>query len=401
MKRRKVFYISGFDPKGPAGYHDLYVEQAQRQSALSGMHIDVGRRRKAGDHVAQWQVHAIEDGHAVETDYCFLRWDDVIRNEWPRGAWRVFGLMAGVYLRYIRSGVLRRVLANSWPTFIAGSYPIAAMVLCLVGLWLAGFVLAAVLCAAAGWPIWVAAVIAVPFAVGLYPPVAQWVDDRLQMHWVSRIYVFSLKQSARSVDAYEDRVRQMTAIVAAAADEADLDEILVVGHSTGAQTAVSVVAGALQQNPQLGHSSRLALLTLGGSIPMLSWQPDAGWFREHLQQVAHCPHLDWLDFSAAQDGASFPLHDPVISTGISHADPDHPKPKLLSIQLMNLYERERFLQIRRKYGLVHFHYLMAGEKLADYDYFAITAGCRFMADRYAHRPAVREFDRFRTSWLGD
>ncbi len=44
---------------------------------------------------------------------------------------------------------------------------------------------------------------------------------------------------------------------------------------------------------------------------------------------------------------------------------------------------------------------MAGEQLADYDYFAITAGTKSLAARYAHRPAAPGFDRFKTRWLGN
>ena len=31
VKRRKVFYISGFDPKGAGGYYDMYLEEAAKQ----------------------------------------------------------------------------------------------------------------------------------------------------------------------------------------------------------------------------------------------------------------------------------------------------------------------------------------------------------------------------------
>jgi hypothetical protein len=42
--RRRIFYISGFDPRGPAHYHCLYAEKAVKQAAVNGLAIEVGPR---------------------------------------------------------------------------------------------------------------------------------------------------------------------------------------------------------------------------------------------------------------------------------------------------------------------------------------------------------------------
>ena len=63
------------------------------------------------------------------------------------------------------------------------------------------------------------------------------------------------------------------------------DEVLVVGHSTGAQAAVSLLARALKLEADPGrHGSQVSLLTLGGSIPMLAWWPQSQWFRDELER---------------------------------------------------------------------------------------------------------------------
>ena len=48
VRRRCVMYLSGFDPQGPAHYHQLYQQEAARQAAVNGSRIEVGGRRKAG-----------------------------------------------------------------------------------------------------------------------------------------------------------------------------------------------------------------------------------------------------------------------------------------------------------------------------------------------------------------
>ena len=41
IRRRCVFYVSGFDPKGARFYHGLYREQAALQSRVNAMPVEV------------------------------------------------------------------------------------------------------------------------------------------------------------------------------------------------------------------------------------------------------------------------------------------------------------------------------------------------------------------------
>ena len=56
--------------------------------------------------------------------------------------------------------------------------------------------------------------------------------------------------------------------------------------------------------------------------------------------------------------------------------------------------------MRRNWYKVHFHYLTAGNRLSEYDYFAITAGPLTLPERYSHRPTTRDFDRFKLKMFG-
>ena len=53
VRRRTVFYVAGFDPKGPAFYHDIYRREAPLQAAINGMQITVGERARRGKHHAR------------------------------------------------------------------------------------------------------------------------------------------------------------------------------------------------------------------------------------------------------------------------------------------------------------------------------------------------------------
>jgi hypothetical protein len=399
VRRRKVFYVSGYDPRGPLWYHGIYRREAAKQAALSGMRIAVSRRDRSASEVATWKVEAETDGIETVTDYHFLRWDDVVRSYWPRGpklAWLTFGVVA----TFIRHGVLGRVLKTSWPTFICGVLPSGFVLALGLAMLLAGLAAGYLVSWIAGWPGWVAWLMAVAFAVPATIYGSQVLDRKFSINWLTRIYAFNIEQVNRRTPELDQRIAAWTALVAGAARNGECDEILIVGHSTGAQAAVSLLARTLKRAPDLGRGCQLSLLTLGGSIPMLAWWPQSQWFRDELASVAGHPELEWIDFTIAQDGACFALHDPVASSGIAHPDGVEPKPKLLSAKLFDLYPPETFQAVRRNWYKVHFHYLMAGERLGDYDYFAITAGPLTLGDRYSHRATTRNFDRFKLKMFG-
>jgi hypothetical protein len=387
VKRRHVFYVSGFDPKGPAWYHDLFAAEAPKQAAVAGYTLKVGGRGRAGKFVARWIVAWENDGQRVETVYDFLRWDDVMRAYWPRGAFHLVWVFLRTYWRYLETGVLPRVLRTSWPTGIAACYP-AVLILSLVVI----AILLPILSAAflSPWWLWFLAALPLSWAVINFgmPPI----DRSFGALWLVRIYAFNLLQARRAVAGLDERIDVLSQHIAKATKDRP-DETLVIGHSTGVQLAVSLLARTLDRDPGLAERSRVSLLTLGGSIPMLGWQPEAQWFREEIAALSQNAGIDWLDFTTAQDGATFAMLDPVKLLDLPQAVP--PRPKVLSTKLFEMFSPATFARVRRDWRLTHFQYLMAFENPGDYDYFAMVAGPQTLAERFAHRRPAKPLEKFK------
>jgi hypothetical protein len=164
------------------------------------------------------------------------------------------------------------------------------------------------------------------------------------------------------------------------------DEVLVVGHSTGAQLAVSVLADLLREG--VPDRPALALLTIGQSVPMASFLPDADRLRGDLRLLAGAEAITWVDVTAPGDGCAFALCDPVAVTGVAPADKRWPL--VLSCAFTQTLRPETWRRLRWRFFRLHFQYLCAFDALPgrpdDYDYFRITAGPVTLADRYAGRP---------------
>jgi len=163
-----------------------------------------------------------------------------------------------------------------------------------------------------------------------------------------------------------------------------VDEVLVVGHSSGAHLAVSILADLIRENRVPTDGPALAFLSLGQVVPMVSFLPDAHRLRGDLQYLSSRDALTWVDVTAPGDGCAFALCDPVSVSGV--APPDKRWPLVFSASFTQTLSPERWAELRWRFFRLHFQYLCAFDRPKDYDYFQITAGPLTLADRYADRP---------------
>ena len=126
-----------------------------------------------------------------------------------------------------------------------------------------------------------------------------------------------------------DRVRQ----------QAD-DEVLVVGHSSGAIMAAIIVARALRIAP---------------------------------------------------DGCCFALCDPFAACGVERHASDGVHLKLLNPRFATLFDAAAYRALKRDKFKLHFQYLRATGKPGAYNYFDITAGPLSLVERFAATESVEDF----------
>lgn len=382
VRRRKIFYISGFDPRGASFYHGLFAEEAGRQSLLSGDTFDIGRRRRQGPLCEHWDVTGHFSGQEVRNDYVFLRWDDLIRQQWTRTLPATVAQAFSTVTGYARSGVLPRVYRMkpaAFQTLVYTSVLMTVLALAALGL---GALAAWGASAGLGWALWPA------LAAGLVTMLAvlfTWplIEKSLNPLWASRATTFILEQSHSRVAGLDDKLAAFADQIVAAAQAAAHDEIMVVAHSSGVQLAVSTMALALKKYPELGQcGSPVSLLTLGGSLPLLALLPQAQFFRERLKVLVEARQIVWVDVNQTTDWICW--SDPALLAiaGIP-APKGAPRPLPRSPRIHTLFSAARYEALKRDQLRLHFQYLMAGEQAGDYDFFAITCGPATLAASFS------------------
>jgi hypothetical protein len=374
--RRKVFYIPGYDPFPARRYRELYRRESDRQAEISGYEIGMF----PGERSDTWRVASMIDGRVTESEVEVLGWSDIVQESMDRGILATYGQMLRTVWIYLSTGTFRRLFWLSKGPMLAALYPVAMLVLQLLLAVLAGWGLGAIV-AAFTWPVagWI---VGVPVAVAALRGFRR-IDGRLYAHYLMHDYAFSAGGRGVTPPELTAREEDFAARIAAALVD-DVDEVLVVGHSSGATIAVSVLARLVREEiAGDGERPALGLLTLGQSIPMVSFLPEARQLRADLRLLSEQPHLPWVDVSAPGDGCSFALADPVAVSGVGREG--KPWPLVMSASFTQTLAPETLKRLRRRYFRLHFQYLCAFDRPVDYDYFRITAGPLTLAERFRGR----------------
>ena len=372
VKKRHVFYFSGFDPRGPSHYHTLYGEQAKLHTPLNGLDLTIGKRRRSGKLANAWTITAGD----CTTEYEFLRWDDIIRNRWPKNEWELLKSAVPTYWVFFKANLVGRLLKIAWPSALTVAYPIIAF----LGLLLAGTLLAV----AAGFflPFYAGLPLAAGILVGTVL-LGRWLDDRFRSFWLLRVYGAMQPWAYGKMPELDERIREFAADIVAKIRAGDADEVLLVGHSVGTILTVPLVAELLKLEPELGlRGPTFGLVSLGNCLPLVSLLPGSGKLRADLKTVATAPGVRWLDFSARRDGASVTQVDPLKVSGISRPAGIPIRPQQFPVRIVKMFPPDVYSVIKKDIFRIHFQYIMAGELLTDYDFFAITAGPLSLAERF-------------------
>lgn len=381
--RRRVFYIPGYDPFHPRRYRELYRTEALAQAAISGYAITVSARN--GGDAFGWCAATEMDGLRSEAEIEVLLWSDIVRASMRQGIFDTYRQLWRTVRTYVGSGAIFRLAGLRKGPTIAALYPIVVLVLQLLVALGAGVVAGRLLGmvlpgGAATVPLMLAAGLA---ATALVLWQFRRIDGRLYAYYLMHDYAFTAVGDGAYPELLNDRLGQFTDRVAEAL-RGDCDEVIVVGHSSGAHLAVSLLSGLLRagRGPREGGPV-LALLTLGHVIPMVSFLPRAQRLRGDLAYLSASGDLTWVDLTAPGDGCTYALCDPVKVTGV--APPDQRWPLILSAAFTQTLSPARWRSLRWRFFRLHFQYLCAFDRPGDYDYFRITAGPLTLADRYRDR----------------
>ncbi|MDT0684017.1 hypothetical protein RM543_15105 [Roseicyclus sp. F158] len=375
VRRRTVFYIPGFDPFHPRRYRELYRKEGAAQAAIAG--YELRQAQLPGSGGVGWTVQADIEGERTEAEIRVLVWADIVKASMGTGIARTYLDLCRTAWTYIASGALGRLMRLRKGPVIAALYPVAVL--------LGQLLIACAVAAGIGALLSLAAAPLAWLGILAMPPVLMWFrshDNRIFAYYLMHDYAFTAQYRGANPPALEARMAGFREAIEEAL-RGDADEVLVVGHSSGAHIGVSVLADLVRGGGAGPEGPALSFLSLGQVIPMVSFLPDAERLREDLRCLSQQGDIAWIDVTAPGDGCAFALCDPVAVSGVAGSGKRWPL--VLSAAFTQTLSPERWSALRWRFFRLHFQYLCAFDRPGDYDYFRITAGPRTLAARFAHR----------------
>ena len=366
--------MQGYDPRSLVENFEHFDREYRRTCELYGVTGEVGAAAETSSHSGAWAVTTHGDGWQVETRYRLLRWDDLVRSDLARSPWWKIVQMYRTTGIALLSGAFGRMLRTDWRFALVAFSPIV-----LITAWLLLGSFVGILCmnlvAALGAPALVAKIVGGVTGVGSFASVL----------WLSEPVTGLLRRcdEAASIDEFvngkrkdwSQRLDLFAAEVADAVRASKADEAVIVGHGFGAALAIIVLGRALARDGALGrHGPRVALLTLGASLPVVGFNPEAKGFRNRLRQLATAPDIDWIDVQSRDDILSFSPFDPIAGHGVM-LGAERRNPQVVAVRFRDLWDAGPFGLRRWRVSKAHTQFLMASERRgAAYDYTLICCG---------------------------
>lgn len=211
--------------------------------------------------------------------------------------------------------------------------------------------------------------IALAAGMVLFGAVLDWFrkkDNKIFAYYLMHDYAFSARWRGVNPPALEDRTTAFAATIADAMNR-DVDEVLIVCHSSGAHLAISVLADRFRDGRVLKGGPSLGFLSLGQVVPMMSFLPKAYRLRADLGYLNVQDRITWIDVTARGDGCAFALCDAVAVSGV--ATYNKKWPLVISAPFTQSLQPETWKALRWRFFRLHFQYLCAFDRPKDYNYF--------------------------------
>lgn len=398
VAKRAVFYIPGYDPIHPRRYRELYRTESAAQAEISGYGISLTARQGGARY--GWDVKGLIDGADVDASVDVLVWSDIVRGSMDTSIPATYLQLLRTAWVYIGSGALWRLMRLRKGPVLAALYPVAMLLTQFLLAVLIFGVVRRLLEAAFGLlafsvyfkresPAWfdlTSGFLAVAGGAAAFIWLMRWFkakDAKFFAYYLMHDYAFGAATRGANTPALEARMAEFGDAIAQAL-ASDVDEVLVVGHSSGAHLGVSVLADLIRSGRVAADGPALGFLSLGQVVPMVSFLEHAHRLRGDLAYLSASDALTWVDVTAPGDGCAFALCDPVAVSGVAPAGKRWPL--VFSAAFTESLTPARWKALRWRFFRLHFQYMCAFDAPRDYDYFRITAGPLTLADRYRNRP---------------
>lgn len=389
VEKRLVYFLGGFDPRGGRHYYSLFKKEATLMAKTSEAKINVTARKRINKTIMSWQVEYSESSTAplTHTEFRVLDYSEIVRKNWVKSDFLALlkSLKTLCFLaknNWLKNNTLVIILQIFGPPlFVCG------LMLTILSLAISISTLIFLLTT-----LHVILKIFLTLAVVLsHWKLAKWLDKKLNFYWLIRGICFSSLQEQYDEPLYEPLMQDFTDEILHNAKKNHYDEIIIVGHSSGAFFATELAARCYAKNKGFADGrSEINIMTLGHCITLMSGCSIDKGYHQYLSTLAKSTNIDWLDFSDPKDIAASYKTDPIkmlpteIQSEIQQHNPNRQIPRLQRAQFFKLFNKKQYNAFKKDKYRVHFQFLQASpiDPKGGYNYFRLTCGNKTLRQSY-------------------
>lgn len=359
--RRRIYHIGGYDHARPEVVHGRFVRELRRFERVWAA-AATASEPAIGEDLATWQVQTRGANWQSETEFCLVRWDDVIATMGAAPMWRRLpgGLLS--FFDFILAGAFWGYLRASWRYAMFFLYPFLILaVLTLLAL-AGGLALARSTSSS---------LIGIGAGIGIFLVLFHAAQRWLYLGLLLDDWIFSRRYIRRGDAVLDNRLQRVAADIVQAAQGDAVDEILIIGHSLGAVLAIDLIDRAITAGlARRDGGPRIAFLSAGSSTLKIGLHRGASRLRAAVARLSAFPALFWADYQARSDVMNFYRSDPLPLMGLAKTD----SPLIRSVSIRRMLDPARYPRIRRNWYRMHCQFVRGNDRRAPYDYFMFTCG---------------------------
>lgn len=366
--RRHFFFLAGFDPMDAEGHHRIFTREMARFASVWSTQAECEPHPHPTPTGARWDAVASGPGWTTQTRFELLAWDDLVRADMRRSRWSHIGGGLRAIADMIATGTILRYFqfSHRYGIFFILTY-VALLAITAAAIFAGWFVFGF----AGTLGAWLAGAMALLAAATVFIGLMATFGARVRLQQSLDLAEFSVDFVRRRHPAIEARMDAFADRLLAVVAEGGVDEIVIAGHSLGAMHAVSLLARALEKDPDFPERAPIRLLTVGNTSAKFALHPAGAWLRQAAQAVYDARDIYWVEFQARDDIVSFYKVNPV---NLRHAGNSNGllRPFVRQVTIREMLTPETFSRFRLDIMRLHCQFFLANDRRAAYDFYAFV-----------------------------
>ena len=372
-KTRCVILIGDYEPIDVAEQFARFQRGLQRFAQTWNVRTTCSSAKIESDGtVAVWQIETKAPNWKVNTEFRFLSWSDVFKDDFRLRNFNRIWRAARALTDFVISGTCWRYLRTSWRFGLLFLYPVLAVLLFIaIALWLA------TLLGNLGVPF--APFVGLAIGAGLFAAFVRWVDPALPRVVDMWIVLYDLVHLKRV--GLAERLGIFSQDIVAKLRSNDFNEIVIIGHGFGAALQPVIMDRALYALPDFGKDGRsVSSLSIGSLLLAIGLHREGAWLVSPTLRMARDRMVYWAEYQAEEDILSFPGCNPVIEL-LGESE----EPVLQRILIKDMVDTVAKRRLSKSVYHNHLQLIGANTKRYVYDYFMICCGPFGLSTRVEYR----------------